>query len=225
MIRARGDFVSVKTKAAISLVINLLIAVITTGVIISYFFTDNLLIKNKSEIFWFFTNDSNIFAAIASVVVAIFDVKILTGKAELLPAAALILKYSGTVCLTVTMLTCLFYLAPKHSFSFIFGETFFHVHLGAPLMSLISLCMFEKGRRLSVAAAHFAYVPLLVYSAVYFIMVVVIGEENGGWRDIYSFNANDNFLLSLVVMLAQFVLVIYSVRAVYNIGIGKDTKL
>ena len=52
-----------------------------------------------------------------------------------------------------------------------------------------------------------------------------IGEENGGWRDIYSFNANDNFLLSLVVMLAQFVLVIYSVRAVYNIGIGKDTKL
>ncbi len=225
LMNTRGDFVSLKTKATASLVVNLLVAAITTGVIISYFFTENSIIKSKSEIFYFFTTDSNIFAAIGSVVVAIFDVKILRNKAKLLPKAALILKFAGTVCLTITMLTSLFYLAPKYSFSFIFGGTYFHVHLCAPLMSLISLCVFEKGYRLSIAAAHIAYLPVMIYSVVYIIMVVVIGEKNGGWRDLYSFNANGNFWISLVAMALQCIVVVYSVRALYNIGIKKEKAL
>ena len=211
---------SVKTKATVSLIINFLIAAITTGIIISYFFTESNLIKNKEEIFRFFTTDSNILAAAAAFVVMIFDIKILRGKAEKIPEAAIILKFAGTACLMITFLTSLFYLVPMYGFSFIFGGTFLHMHMTAPLMSLLSLCIFEKGERLSFMKSHLAYVPMAVYAAVYFIMVSVIGEANGGWRDLYSFGKNGIGFITIAII-AEDIIVVNLIRIAYNLGIKK----
>ena len=204
---------SVKTKATVSLIINFLIAAVTTGIIISYFFTESNLIKNKEEIFQFFTTDSNILAVAAAFVVMIFDIKILRGK-------AIILKFAGTACLMITFLTSLFYLVPMYGFSFIFGGTFLHMHMTAPLMSLLSLCIFEKGERLSFMKSHLAYVPMAVYAAVYFIMVSVIGEANGGWRDLYSFGKNGIGFITIAII-AEDIIVVNLIRIAYNLGIKK----
>ena len=49
--KKRGDNMSVKTQATVSLIINFLIAAVTTGIIISYFFTESTFIKSTTEIF------------------------------------------------------------------------------------------------------------------------------------------------------------------------------
>ena len=214
-----------QTKTILSLVINLLLFLITTGVIISYFFTESehvkLIIHSQEEVFWFFTTDSNIFAAVAALIVAICDIRILRGKADRLPKAVMILKFAATATVMLTLTVCLVYLAPRFGFGFIFGDSFFHVHLSGPLMAFVSLCFFDKGERISFPAACWSYVPLAIYGAVYTTMVTVIGEENGGWRDLYRFTDGGSIWLTVVLMLVLYTIIVIGQRAVYNIGLGK----
>ena len=69
-----------KKQALISLILNSLIVLGTTGVVISYFFIKLDYLDSPFQRFCFFTTDSNILSAIAAVVVVIFDIKILRGK-------------------------------------------------------------------------------------------------------------------------------------------------
>jgi hypothetical protein len=209
---------SVKTKAIVSIVINTLMTLVTAGIVISYFFTKNFLIKTNSDIFCYFTTDSNVFVAIAAIIIVIFDIQILRGKRAVIPKPAMIFKFAGVVAVMVTMVTCLVYLAPKYGFSFIFGGTFFHVHLAAPLMAFVSFCFFEKGERLGLAEAQLAHIPCAIYAVVYFVMVVVIGEKNGGWRDLYHFGEDGQWYVFAVLLTAQEIVILLVTRLIYNIG-------
>lgn len=218
---------SVKTKAAVSIAINCLMAIITAAIIISYYFADlneTSIIQSYHEVFYFFTTDSNILAALAGIVIVIFDIQILRGKRTALPKAAVLFKYAGTATVMMTLLVCLFYLAPRFGFAFIFGGTYFHVHLAAPLMAFISLCFFEKGERLGFAETQTAYIPFVIYGIVYTVMAMVIGKENGGWRDLYHFNDNGNWLISVILLVALYVAIVIALRFVYNIRIPKESK-
>ena len=79
---------SVKTKAVISIVLNTLMTLITIGIVISYFFTKNFLIKTNQDIFTYFTTDSNLLACIAAIVMVVFDIQILRGKRTVIPVDA-----------------------------------------------------------------------------------------------------------------------------------------
>ena len=50
---------SVKTKAVISIVLNTLMTLITIGIVISYFFTKNFLIKTNQDIFTYEKEDED----------------------------------------------------------------------------------------------------------------------------------------------------------------------
>ena len=132
---------SVKTKAVISIVLNTLMTIITIGIVISYFFTKNFLIKTNQDIFTYFTTDSNLLACmacIAAIVMVVFDIQILRGKRTIIPKPAIIFKFVSVVAVMVVLVTCLVYLAPRYGFDFIFGKTFFHMHMGAPVMAFRS---------------------------------------------------------------------------------------
>lgn len=215
---------SVKTKAVISIIINILMTLITAGIIISYFFIKNFLIRTNQEIFWYFTTDSNILAGIAAIVVVIFDIQILRGKRKAIPKPAIILKFAGVVAVMITMMTCLVYLAPKYGFSFIFGGSFFHMHLAGPLMAFISLCFFDQGERLGFLEAQLAHIPCVIYAVVYFVMVNAIGEANGGWRDLYHFSENSTWYIAAVLLTVQEFILLTATRLVYNIGKPKKLK-
>jgi hypothetical protein len=209
----------------VSLAINLLLFVFTTYEIVSYFFTESeqvrVIIHSRDEVFWFFTTDSNILAAVAGLVLAICEIRVLCGKADRLPKAAVIFKFMGTACLMLTLLVCLFYLAPRFGFGFIFGGAFFHVHLGAPVMAFVSLCFFERVERLSIPAALLSFIPMAVYAAVYSTMVFFIGEANGGWRDLYRFTDGGNPVIAVVLIIALYIVIVLGQRAIYNIGLKR----
>ena len=225
----QGDTVNIRQpdrkKTIVSLTINLLLFVITTYVIVSYFFTESehvrAIIHSKEEVFWFFTTDSNILAAISALVMAVCEIRVLSGKADRLPKAAVIFKFMGTACLMLTLTVCLLYLAPRFGFLFIFGDSFFHVHMSAPLMAFISLCFFEKTERISIPAALLSFIPMAVYAAVYSTMVFLIGAGNGGWRDLYRFSDSGNTWLPVVLIIVLYAAIVLGQRAIYNIGLKK----
>ena len=216
---------SVKTKAAVSIVINTLMTLITAGIIVSYFFVKNFLIRTNQEIFYYFTTDSNILVCIAAIIIIIFDIQILRGKRDVIPKPAIIFKFAGVVTVMITMITCLIYLAPKYGFGFIFGGTFFHMHLSGPLMAFVSLCFFEKGDRLGFWEAQLAHIPCVIYAVIYFVMVNAVGEENGGWRDLYHFSENSAWYIAAILLTLQEIAIVLATRLIYNIGKpGKNNK-
>ena len=61
-----------------------------------------------------------------------------------------------------------------------------------------------------------AIITTMIYGILYFIMVVLIGKENGGWNDHYMFNANGTWYLSFIVMQILAYLIGLGLRAVHN---------
>lgn len=191
-----------KTKAAVSLMLNSLTALATAFVIVLLFFTEDPVIDNGWESFMFFTTDANILTAIASVVVAIFDIRVLRGKADAIPKFAELLKFVGVVSLMLTFATVILFLVPVYGAGYELGGTNFHVHLAAPMMSLFSFLFCEKQSKISVKESLLGLLPTGVYAAVYYVMVVAIGADNGGWVDFYTFNQDGHWLSFFLVLMA-----------------------
>ena len=196
-----------KTKALISLILNCLTSSVTTLVIVLLFFIDDPVINNGWESFLFFTTDANILTAIASIIVAFYDIRILRGKAYSIPKYAELLKFVGVVSLMLTFATVMIMLIPLYGAAYELGGTNCHMHLGAPMMSLISFWFCEKRSKITVAESLLGLLPTSIYAAVYYVMVIAIGAENGGWIDFYAFNQGGRWLPVLVaIMIATFVI-------------------
>ncbi len=210
-----------KKKTVVSLVLNSLIALVTTGVVVSYFLVESKVIRSGSESFRFFTTDSNILAAVAAATVAVFDIKILRGKIDRLPRAAEVLKYVGTVGVFLTFCTAVFFLAPIYGAPMLFGGTAFHMHAAAPLMSFLSFSFLEKHSRLKLSESLLGLLPVVVYGAVYFVEVVVIGEANGGWKDFYAFNQGGSWGVTVAVMPCAAYAVCLLIRLLPNLWVPK----
>ena len=177
-----------KTKAGISLILNCLTATITAFIIVLLFFIDDPVINNGWESFLFFTTDANILTAVASVIIAVYDIRILRGKADALPKYAELLKFVGVVSLMLTFATVIFFLVPLYGVSYELGGTNCHMHLVAPMMSLLSFLFCEKRFKITLKESLLGLLPTAVYASVYYVMVIAIGAENGGWVDFYAFN-------------------------------------
>ena len=196
-----------KSKALVSLVLNGITASVTAFVVVLLFFIDDPVLNNGWESFRFFTTDANILTAAASAIVAFHDVRILRGKADALPRYAELLKFTGVVSLMLTFITVMTVLVPVYGIGYELGGTNFHVHLAAPMMSLFSFLFCEFRYRISLKESLLSLLPPAVYAVVYYVMVVAIGSDNGGWIDFYCFNQGGHWFSALLaVLLVTFII-------------------
>ena len=202
-----------KTKTILSLILNLVIALVTTGIVISYFCGNTgVLIQYGYESFKFFTTDSNVLAAIAAVCVAAWDIRLLKQPDAVLPAWVIALKYVGTVAVMLTFCTVIFFLAPLYGPAAVLSNTSFHMHAAAPLFSLFSFCFLETDGRLRFYLTAVSIIPTLLYAIVYTINVVFIGT----WNDFYSFNAGGFWYITAPIMIAASYLISVFTFALHN---------
>ena len=180
-----------------SLIVNLSVIFFTVGAV-SYSFRTDVIVDPiwfgyrgfKSLVF--FTNLSNILAALASAVTLCFNFKNVVKDEYAFPKFAVVLKFVATVSLTVTFMTVVFFLAPIFAFSgkgyfTLFSGYNFILHFLTPVLEIASFLFFEKGLGLGFGYTFVGIIPVLLYGAVYIVMVALIGEENGGWADFYGF--------------------------------------
>ncbi len=207
-------------KIYISLVLNVAIVLFTAFAIGKFFVSggDANMQVGGWKCLRFFTNLSNILVAITSLFVIAAQINNLKSGEELLPKGVFLFKFVGTVSVMVTFLTCVFFLGPtsvisgaamgqgiqlSRYFNFFRGNTFF-LHFFTPVISLISFVYYENAEAFPKKQVWFGLLPTLVYSVVYFIEVVLIGWQNGGWFDFYSFTFGGNVEMAPVSALMMY---------------------
>lgn len=212
----------------ISLILNLLIVAFTVYAV-STFYTGtgsgNMMVQG-TESFRFFTVDSNILAAVMSAVMLVFNIKRIKNADCKIPTAVRLVKFMSTVAVTLTMITACFFLSTVYTLELMISGSCFFLHLITPLLAIFACTVFEAEEKMSFKKMLSGLVPTVVYGTVYVIMVLVLGKENGGWEDFYSFNSGileNKWYLSIFIMLFATFLISLALRAIHN-GITKLTN-
>ncbi len=108
----------------------------------------------------YYTNLSNLFALIVSILFLIFN-----KKSKIIKD----LRFMSTSCLSVTFLVVLFILAPMYNFNYkllMFTDIFFLFHTLCPLLSIISyICFEEKSNKV-----YMGFLFTLVYGIIMIIL-------------------------------------------------------
>lgn len=143
------------------------------------------------EAFRYFTVLSNLFCGLAALLLLIYE---LFGA---MPPWAAVLKYMGTVAVTVTLLTVFLYLLPvsRSLEGLLAAWPELIMHLVTPVLAIVSFLGFEK-TGLSPWIIPLGLVPVLLYGWLYLDRVVVART----WRDMYGFNKNGKWKLSFSLM-------------------------
>ena len=123
----------------------------------------------QEQIFTFYTEDSNIFAAVVCTMVAVCQLWCIFTGGEI-PRWLKRLKFMATSCLLLTFLTVVFVLAPMNGpgglYMLLCTSSMLYHHLLNPMAALISYLFLERTPRLPREDVRWALLPTLVYAAV-----------------------------------------------------------
>lgn len=137
-----------------------------------------------SELFHWLTPNANFLTGFSACLIIPFAVEGIRKKHFSYPHWVAMLHYSGLVCTTLTMvfsLTFMIWVDPEAAV----GGYNLYLHIVCPIMVIVSFFLVESGVRFSLKDAVIAMIPSVLYMAVYTYEVVIVGEENGGWVDMY----------------------------------------
>lgn len=158
---------------------------------------DNMGIRT----FCMFTVNSNILAAISSASIIPYAIDGIRKKEYSLPNWVVVFMMMGTTSVALTFLISLFVLSPVKGFVLIFTGSRFFLHGVCPILCILAFCLFITSHKINIWQSLFAMIPVAVYAIVYFVMVVVITEDRGGWDDFYGFATKIPIWISATVVL------------------------
>ena len=181
----------------VSLIMNLLIVFFTVESVLYSFRND--IVRDPD---WFgfegihslrfFTVLSNIFVAIAALLMIIHNVKNLIHDTYDYPEWLIVLKHVATTAVAVTFTTVALLLAPSYAivhkgYFTLFLGNHIYMHLLSPVLAIISYIFFECAKPVSIKQTLLSLLPVALYACLYITMVIFVGEANGGWPDFYNF--------------------------------------
>ena len=166
--------------------------------------------------FCMFTVNSNIIAGTSMMLCLPYTVDGLRTGNYHLPDWAVILMHITVTSVALTFLVSLCILAPAKGFRLIFSGSRFFLHGVCPVLSIITYCCFINSHIIRVKEALMAMAPVLLYAIIYVVMVVVIGEDRGGWNDFYGFATRVPLWVSAVVILPSACVIALLLAWVHN---------
>ena len=146
----------------------------------------------------YFTVDSNLLAAAASLAAAAGAVRRLRDPGRPLSRALGIFKLAASASVGLTFLTILIWLGPPTGYEGVFSNVQLPLHLIVPLLSILSYVFLDRHEPLPFRASFFAVLPTALYGAVYLTNVVFTRH----WKDFYKLYAGGRWYISAVIMLA-----------------------
>ncbi|MBR2186573.1 MAG: hypothetical protein IJ857_04480 [Lachnospiraceae bacterium] len=155
--------------------------------------------ETPSELFRYFTVDTNLITALSAGMLAPFAVEGIRKKRFSCPRWTARLYYIGTSCISLIMLFAVFVISWTDPVM-AFGGANLYLHIICPIMVMLSFFFIESNYMYTVKDALICLIPFAVYSFVYFIEVVIIGEAKGGWPDYYSLTTNAPVAVSAAAM-------------------------
>lgn len=163
----------------------------------------------------YFTVWSNLLSAIAAAFMIPYAVEGIRKKRFSLPHWIVLLQYSGAICVATTMAAALTLIWPTQGSQAVTGTNFW-LHIVSPTLTIVLFQCVETGASFPRKAVFFSLIPYWVYMIVYFIMVILIGAERGGWTDFYMTKAFWSPWISAILMLAMGFAISLSLRLLHN---------
>ena len=188
-----------------------------------------LLLASRMRALKYFTVDSNILLGVFALLAAVDQRRVLKREKSEVFVSTYILKLTGTVGVTLTMLVTIFFLAPTMSATYgvlaLFSYSNFFLHLLNPVLGIVTFLCFERSNRIAFRHTITGIIPMLLY-AVYYVGEAVIHSENGlvakGY-DWYGFLAAG--VRSAVVVLPILILITWGISvALWNLNRLKEDK-
>ncbi len=185
------------------------------GIIAGIDKTVGVIGKNAFVSFIYFTMISNTIAALSATFTIPFAIEGIRKKRFTLPGWIAIMHYCSAVSLTIVMILVvgiMSWVSPEDAF----GDFNIILHIFCPILILISFFQTESGHIYTLKEQLIGTAPFVIYMTVYLVEVIVIGEVNGGWRDIYYVKEFPYYGLSAVVLLVSVFGVGYAIRIIAN---------
>lgn len=170
--------------------------------------------RSAFELFYWFTTNGNFLAVFSAAIIIPYAVEGIRKKYFSYPRWIAVIHYSGMICVTLIIVvaaTLISWIDPENAY----GGNNLYLHLICPLMVIISFFLVESGYRFSVKEALIACVPAFLYFIIYLIEVFIIGEEKGGWKDMYYIKKIPLFI-SLPGIILFTLGIAFLIRALYN---------
>ena len=151
--------------------------------------------------FCMFTIDSNILAGLSMLLCIPYTVDGLRTGYYHLPDWVVVAMHIAVTAVALTFLVSLCILAPVKGFVLIFTGSRFFLHGVCPILSILTFCCFINSHMVRLWESPLALIPVVIYTGVYLVMVVFIGEAHGGWNDFYGFATRIPLWVSLAAIL------------------------
>ena len=197
------------TRCILAVIVCVLICALVFFALVFHLLTNpNELIKEVGwQSFHLFTILSNLVMGVISGMCIPFAIDGLRYHNYHLPRWFVNLLYMATCMVTITFVIAITIL----SFSVGFYRVMIYkhniiVHTLCPVLSILSFLFLNAYHTLDFKSSVLAVLPLMAYAILYTIMVFVIGEEAGGWRDHYQIYRVVEHLPIPVVLLLIFLI-------------------
>ena len=166
---------TLKTKTIVAFAVNICIAVME---IIASIIGGVLHLKDYGlKIFFFYTQDSNLFLFVACVIMAVIQAQMLWGKRKEVPLWAQRVKYMATCAVSLTFLVVIFVLIPlaglNSAVDKLFMEAKLYHHFLCPLIACLSFVILEKQPELQFKDTLYALIPTAVYAVIMTILNIL----------------------------------------------------
>lgn len=190
-------------KQKIAFILNILVFAFTLFaticIIIGFKFMEDVTVLSEKNLksFRYFTVQSNIFAAIVSLIYIIYNLRSKVKKTEKLPTYLYVLKLAAVTSVTLTMMVTVFYLAPRSKttyFSYFMNSNLF-MHFITPVLCILSFIFFESSEKLPLKISFTGVIPMVLYAS-YYTPNVLLHLNNGkvnpdyDWYGFLAFGVN-----------------------------------
>ena len=191
--------------AAVRIAIDFIIALVTAAFCIYI-----ALKKQFKEAITYYTVQSNLYCALVSTVCAVWAI-----FAEE-PQWLLILKYSCTCAITVTLVTVFCYLGPRYkNWGYLLSGMNLWMHLLCPLLAIASLLM-RAPIDFPFAVTFAGLAPVVLYGLLYAWKVLLAPREKR-WEDPYGFTKGVKWIWSMGAMFCGSFLIILGLYVLLRI--------
>ena len=134
-----------------------------------------------------FTILSNMLMAVSAAMCIPYAVDGIRNHNYHLPRWYVDLMYMGVTSVTITFVVAITILSAAVGFyKIMLWYNNFLLHTLGPLLAIAIFLIINTDHRISFRKTFLAIAPVAAYGLVYIIMVFLIGEEAGGWRDHYE---------------------------------------
>ena len=190
--------------------------------------SDQLLSKPDElvqEVGWksyhMFTILSNMLMGVAAAMCIPYAVDGLRYDNYHLPRWIVNVLFTATTGVALTFLIALTVLSPMTSFQrMMFYSNNILFHTINPILSILLFILINSDHRVPLKSSLYAISPVVFYAVLYFVLVFVIGEENGGWRDHYQINTITPYIPLPFVMLGM-ILIAFGVATLLRLAHNK----